>query len=114
MNRLSDALRTKYTKSTGEEIAPIKPQVVVRHRGNNELNRVREIQPDGQTVAESLGITPERADELCTMVATETEYANVISTIISNVSKECVHPNEVAYVSFVVGCTAIATKRQTT
>ena len=63
---------------------------------------VKIIDDTDETITGTLGITPERRNELYEIV--KSAYSNEnITKILVDVSKHVTHPNELAFVSFLVG-----------
>ncbi len=64
---------------------------------------VLRIQDNAITISESLGISKARALLLSNLVVSKMEAYPKTTDALHHMSKECVHANEVAYCSFILG-----------
>lgn len=71
--------------------------------GMVKTTTVHDIEPSSMHVCEALGITKERTSELLGEVDKALQSSSLLSQAIEKVSKSCVHINELAYCSFMIG-----------
>ena len=64
---------------------------------------VKLINPESGSAAEALGINPERETQLDKFIQHELIDKESYGEIIAEVSKQCKHVNELAYVAFMTG-----------
>lgn len=95
----------KYTQSKKKNLISrlfSKKETPVVLPNYKEYVTVKIIDDEDETITGTLGISDERRNELYEITKTALVNEN-ITTILSDVSQHVTHPNELAFVSFLVG-----------
>ena len=103
--RMVEAIRKKYAKVIDYDLKDGDQTgiPVISHSGDPSWKRVWKIEEDDSNIHISLGITDERGEELFNRVNELLGNKLSITSIMEEVSKDCKHPNEIAYCCYVIG-----------
>lgn len=71
---------------------------------------VREINPNSSSLTEALGISDDRGQELVKKIVHTMLDHPKITNVIAHCSRFCNHPNELAFMAFIVGKMTESTK----
>jgi len=100
--RMMESIRFKYERTMELKARPM-DRMIDLSPSSNDKTTVTDIYEDSNMIHNALGITNERHLELIDITNNALRSTKTISSAMEHLSKECKHPNELAFCSLVIG-----------